>query len=100
VKLSALPEKARVLEVLAVSLEDMTRISKASFGMIGVAPVEEPNKNLMGEWCGKLDAFSGECDQLVAAFGKKLGVGEGIAVKRSTFGKIAYQVNKFTNTKK
>jgi hypothetical protein len=96
VRLTALPEKARVLEILSMALEDLRNVSRAGFGMLGVAPVEAPTKGQMAEWSSKLDDFVGSCDGVVGAFGKKLGFGEGVIVKKSTGVKPFYSFKSMT----
>jgi hypothetical protein len=84
VRLAALPEKARALEIVTLALEDLRAVSRASFGMLGVAPVEAPTRGQVAEWAAKLEDFVGSCDGVVAAFGKKLGLGESVIAKKST----------------
>jgi hypothetical protein len=85
VRLAALPEKARVLEILAMALEDLAAVSRTSFGPLGTAaPGDSVQKAAALEWIGKLEDFVGSCDGVVAAFGKKLGLGESVIVKKTT----------------
>jgi hypothetical protein len=80
-KLGALPEKGRALEVLSMALDDLRTASRGAFGPALGAPA--PLK-AQAEWNAKLEDFCASCDGVVTAFGKKLGVGEGLNIKKST----------------
>lgn len=86
-KLTSIPEKVRVVEVLCSALEDMQQCSVESFGAsvcsglaLGIGSVTRREAET---WVGKLEEFCSICDTLVANFGKKLGVNEGFVVKKS-----------------
>ena len=52
-------------------------------------------------WQGKLEEFSAVCDGVVASFGKKLSVGEGFVVKKSTWSdRMTRSFDKLTNNGK
>jgi hypothetical protein len=86
-KLTNIPEKVRVVEVLCSALEEMQQCSVESFGAsvgsglaLGIGSVTRKEAET---WVGKLEEFSSICDSVVANFGKKLSVGEGFVVKKS-----------------
>lgn len=87
-KLSNLPEKVRVVEVLSSALEEMEQASVEFFGAgsicsglaLGIGSVGRKEAEA---WVAKLEEFSSICDSIVANFGKKLGVGEGFVLKKS-----------------
>lgn len=121
-----LPEKVRVVEVLCSSLEEVQHISGGIFGAGNVSTSLAPGIGKKeGElWSLKLEEFSNVCDGVVANFGKKLGVGEGFMIKKTSGvsqfflaspgsfyidcklevtswgGKLTRQLDKFTNQKK
>jgi hypothetical protein len=87
-KLTNIPEKVRVVEVLCSALEEMQICSVESFGAnvcsglsLGIGSVTRKEAEI---WVGKLEEFCSICDSVVANFGKKLGVGEGFVVKKSS----------------
>ena len=109
-KLQNLPEKVRVVEVLCSALEEVQTTSVDIFGAgnvssgmaMGIGSIGRREGDL---WALRLEEFSAVCDGVVANFGKKLGVGEGFVVKKSTGvtswgGKLTRQIDKFTNGKK
>ncbi|TCD67518.1 hypothetical protein EIP91_012272 [Steccherinum ochraceum] len=108
-KLTNIPEKIRVVEVLCSALEELQTWSAEYFGAgnvsigmamgIGSVGVKEGEN-----WATKLEEFSSVCDGVVGNFGKKLGVGEGFVTKKSSGmtswgGKLTRQIDKFTNGK-
>jgi hypothetical protein len=108
-KLPNVLEKVRVVEVLCSALEDLQFSSTDYFGAgnvssglgLGIGSIGRKE----GEaWMIKLEEFSSVCDGVVANFGKKLGVGEGFVLKKTTGviawgGKLTRQFDKFTNGK-
>lgn len=105
-RLLNLPEKVRVVEVLCSSLEEVQHISGGIFGAGNVSTSLAPGIGKKeGElWSLKLEEFSTVCDGMVANFGKKLGVGEGFMIKKTSGvtswgGKLTRQLDKFTNQK-
>jgi len=85
-RLLNLPEKVRVVEVLCSSLEEVQHISGGIFGAGNVSTSLTPGIGKKeGElWSLKLEEFSNVCDGVVANFGKKLGVGEGFMIKKTS----------------
>jgi hypothetical protein len=88
-KLNNVLEKVRVVEVLCSALEDLQNSSAECFRSgnvsngVGLGSGGAGRKE--GEtWIAKLEEFSSVCDGVVANFGKKLGVGEGFALKKTT----------------
>lgn len=88
-KLQNVPEKIRVVEVLHSALEELHNWSAEYFGggnvssgmALGIGSVGRKE----GEaWASKLEEFSGVCDGVMGQFGKKLGVGEGFVMKKSS----------------
>ena len=86
-KLTSIPEKVRVVEVLCSALEEMQQCSVESFGVsvcsglaLGIGSVTRKEADT---WVNKLEEFCSICDSVVANFGKKLGVNEGFVVKKS-----------------
>ena len=86
-KLTSIPEKVRMVEVLCSALEEMQQCSVESFGAcvcsglaLGIGSVTRKEAEA---WVGKLEEFCSICDSIVANFGKKLGVNEGFVVKKS-----------------
>lgn len=90
-KLTNVPEKVRVVEVLCSALEEMQQSSVEFFGAgsvcsglaLGIGSVGQKEAEA---WVSKLEEFSSICDSVVANFGKKLGVGEGFVLKKSGVG--------------
>jgi hypothetical protein len=87
-KLTNIPEKVRVVEVLCSALEEMQTCSVELLGAnvcsglsLGIGSVTRKEAEI---WVGKLEEFCSICDSVVANFGKKLGVGEGFVVKKSS----------------
>ncbi|KAI6005194.1 hypothetical protein F5J12DRAFT_769592 [Pisolithus orientalis] len=108
-KLSNIPEKVRVVEVLCSALEEMQQVSVELFGAGSVCSgfalgIGSVGRKEAEAWVAKLEDFSSICDSVVANFGKKLGVGEGFVLKKSGGvtswgGKLTRQFDKFTNGK-
>ncbi|KAI6158754.1 hypothetical protein EDD17DRAFT_1619597 [Pisolithus thermaeus] len=108
-KLSNIPEKVRVVEVLCSALEEMQQVSVELFGAGSVCSgfalgIGSVGRKEAETWVAKLEDFSSICDSVVANFGKKLGVGEGFVLKKSGGvtswgGKLTRQFDKFTNGK-
>ncbi|KAI0274903.1 hypothetical protein BC834DRAFT_850194 [Gloeopeniophorella convolvens] len=108
-RLLNLPEKVRVVEVLCSALEEVQQASSGIFGAgnvgsgmsLGIGSIGKKEGEL---WSLKLEEFSGVCDGVVGNFGKKLGVGEGFMIKKTSGvtswgGKLTRQFDKFTNQK-
>lgn len=88
-KLTNLPEKVRVVEVLCEALVEVQSASVEFCGPMGVASgmglgVGSITRKDGEVWVSKLDEFLSVCDNVVASFGKKLSVGEGFAVKKNS----------------
>ncbi|KAI9572781.1 hypothetical protein HD554DRAFT_2202639 [Boletus coccyginus] len=107
-KLTNVPEKVRVVEVLCSALEEMQQSSVEFFGAGSVCSglalgIGSVGRKEAEAWVSKLEEFSSICDSVVANFGKKLGVGEGFVSKKtgvtSWGGKLTRQFDKFTNGK-
>ncbi|EGN91563.1 hypothetical protein SERLA73DRAFT_128138 [Serpula lacrymans var. lacrymans S7.3] len=108
-KLSNILEKVRVVEVLCSALEEMQQYSAEYFGAGSVCSgfalgIGSVGRKEAEAWMSKLEEFSAVCDSVVANFGKKLGVGEGFVLKKSSGvtswgGKLTRQFDKFTNGK-
>ncbi|KAF9270423.1 hypothetical protein L218DRAFT_848620 [Marasmius fiardii PR-910] len=104
-KLGNLPEKVRVVAILCNALEELQTFSSEAFGAGNVSSGMALGIGSIGRregeaWLGKLEDFSTVCDGVVANFGKKLGVGEGFVVKKTTWGdKLGRRIDKFTNGK-
>ncbi|KAL0575038.1 hypothetical protein V5O48_006939 [Marasmius crinis-equi] len=104
-KLGNLMEKVRVVAILCTALEELQASSSEYFGAGNVSSGMAMGIGSIGKregevWLGKLEDFSSVCDGVVANFGKKLGVGEGFAVKKTTWGdKLGRRFDKFTNGK-
>ena len=87
-KLTNIPEKIRVTEVLLSALEEMQNCSVEIFGagnvssgmVLGIGSIGKKEGEI---WGSKLEEFSGVCDGVVSNFGKKLAVGEGFVTKKS-----------------
>ncbi|GBE78186.1 hypothetical protein SCP_0110690 [Sparassis crispa] len=108
-KLTNIPEKIRVVEVLCSALEEVHNCSVEYFGAGNVSSGMVMGIGSIGRkegeaWAAKLEEFSNVCDGVVSNFGKKLGVGEGFVTKKSSGvtswgGKLTRQFDKFTNGK-
>ncbi|KAF8167904.1 hypothetical protein B0H34DRAFT_854752 [Crassisporium funariophilum] len=105
VKLTNLDEKIRVVTCLGAALETLQLSSAEHFGAgnvssglaLGIGSIGRREANA---WLLKLEEFSSVCDMVVSNYGKKLGVGEGFVLKKSTWGgKLTRQLDKFTNGK-
>lgn len=88
-KLNNILEKVRVVEVLCSALEELQHSSVENFGPGSVSSGMGMGIGSVGRkegeaWIAKLEEFSSVCDGVVANFGKKLGVGEGFALKKTT----------------
>ncbi|KXN89835.1 hypothetical protein AN958_04839 [Leucoagaricus sp. SymC.cos] len=105
VKLSNVAEKIRVLEILHAALEDLQITSSEYFGAgnvssgmamgIGSIGLKEANA-----WLARLEDFLNICDSVVGDYGKKIGVGEGFVLKKTTWGdKLSRRFEKFANGK-
>ncbi|EJD04015.1 uncharacterized protein FOMMEDRAFT_83110 [Fomitiporia mediterranea MF3/22] len=104
-KLANLPEKIRVVEVLCDALIELQNASaefagpmSVASGMgMGIGSITRKDGEL---WALKLEEFSVVCDNVVSSFGKKLSVGEGFVVKKSSgVSKLTRQLDKLTNGK-
>ncbi|TFY82696.1 hypothetical protein EWM64_g1322 [Hericium alpestre] len=108
-KLINLPEKVRVVEVLCSALEELQTTSGELFGggnvssgmAMGIGGIDKKEGDL---WLAKLEEFSAVCDGVVSNFGKKLGVGEGFAVKKAGGvaawgGRLTRRFGELTNAK-
>ncbi|PCH33485.1 hypothetical protein WOLCODRAFT_160098 [Wolfiporia cocos MD-104 SS10] len=108
-KLSNVPEKVRVVEVLCSALEELQHWSVEYFGagnvssgmVLGIGAIGRAEGDA---WSAKLEEFANVCDGVVANFGKKLSVGEGFVTKKSGGvgswgGKLTRQFDKLTNGK-
>lgn len=87
--MSNLPEKVRVVEVLCDALMEVQNASVEFCGPMGVASGMGLGLGSVGLkdgeiWISKLEEFLIGCDNVVASFGKKLDVGGGFVVKKST----------------
>lgn len=91
-KLSNLAEKIRVLEILSSALEE---VQASSQEFTGGSPVNAPvgssvlspqsaNRPEGERWITKLDEWGSVCDGIVSTLGKKLGVGEGFVIKKTS----------------
>ncbi|KAF9821894.1 hypothetical protein IEO21_00324 [Rhodonia placenta] len=109
VKLSNVPEKIRVVEVLLTALEEVQHWSAEYFGAGNVSSGMALGIGSIGRregeaWAAKLEEFVGVCDSVVGNFGKKLSVGEGFVTKKSSGvatwgGRLTRQFDKITNGK-
>jgi hypothetical protein len=105
-KLANVLEKVRVVGILCSALEDLQVSSSDYFGAGNVSSGLALGIGSIGRkegeaWIAKLEEFSSVCDGVVANFGKKLGVGEGFVLKKTTWGdKLTRRFDKFTNGKK
>ncbi|KAI1797720.1 hypothetical protein LXA43DRAFT_877260 [Ganoderma leucocontextum] len=108
-KLTNVPEKIRVVEVLCSALEELVHWSAEYFGAGNVSSGMALGIGAIGRkegerWAAKLEEFSSVCDGVVGQFGKKLGVGEGFVTKKSSGvtswgGRLTRQFDKITNGK-
>jgi hypothetical protein len=125
-KLTNVLEKVRVVEVLCSALDDIQLCSVECFGAGNVSSGMALGIGTIGRkegeaWAAKLEEFSSICDGVVSNFGKKLGVGEGFVLKKTSGvrlrsivrdsmliclqvtawgNKLTRQFDKFTNGKK
>ncbi|KAH9898571.1 hypothetical protein C8Q73DRAFT_640821 [Cubamyces lactineus] len=108
-KLTNVPEKIRVVEVLCSALEELQHWSAEYFGAGNVSSGMALGIGSIGRkegeaWASKLEDFSSVCDGVVGQFGKKLGVGEGFITKKSSGvgswgNRLTRQFDKITNGK-
>ncbi|KAJ7071285.1 hypothetical protein C8F01DRAFT_1206828 [Mycena amicta] len=104
-KLGNVSEKVRVVAILCSALEDLQTSSSEHFGAGNVSSGLALGIGSIGRkegeaWLARLEEFSNICDGVVANFGKKLGVGEGFVVKKTTWSdKLTRRFDKFTNGK-
>ena len=88
------------------SIEDLQVSSADYFGAGNVCSglasgIGSIGRKEVDAWSAKLEEFSSICDGVVTNFGKKLGVGEGFVLKKSSWGdKLVRGFDKFTNGKK
>jgi len=105
-KLSNVLDKVRVTAILCSALEDLQNSSSEHFGAGNVSSglamgIGSIGRKEADAWLTKLEDFSSVCDGVVTNFGKKLGVGEGFVLKKTTWGdKLTRSFDKFTNGKK
>ena len=88
-KLTNLPEKIRVLEVLCEALQELQNASVEFAGPMGVASgmgmgVGSITRKDGEIWVNRVEEFLLVCDTIVQNFSKKLSVGEGFVVKKSS----------------
>lgn len=108
-KLTNLSEKAKVVEVLSASLEELQTVSAEYFGAGNVSSGMALGIGSIGRkegesWVARLDDFSAVCEGMVANLGKKLGVGEGFVSKKhsgmtSWGSKLSRRFDKLTSGK-
>lgn len=104
-KLANVAEKVRVVAILCSALEDLQNSSSDYFGAGNVSSglamgIGSIGRKEADSWHARLEDFSNICDGVVANFGKKLGVGEGFVLKKTTWGdKLTRRFDKFTNGK-
>jgi hypothetical protein len=105
-KLSNVLDKVRVVAILCSALEELQNSSSEHFGAGNVSSglalgIGSIGRKEADAWLAKLEDFSSVCDGVVTNFGKKLGVGEGFVLKKTTWGdKLTRSFDKFTNGKK
>ncbi|KAL1762477.1 hypothetical protein FB107DRAFT_253680 [Schizophyllum commune] len=105
-KLNNTSEKVRVVAILCSALEDLALQSSEYFGAGNVSSglamgIGSITRKEADAWQGKLEEFSAVCDGVVASFGKKLSVGEGFVVKKSTWSdRMTRSFDKLTNNGK
>jgi hypothetical protein len=96
----------RIVSILCSALEELQTSSGEHFGAGNVSSGLALGIGSIGRkegeaWLARLEEFSAVCDGVVANFGKKLGVGEGFVLKKTTWGdKLTRRFDKFTNGKK
>lgn len=88
-KLTNIPEKIRIVEVLCSALEELQNWSVEYFGAGSVSSGMALGIGAIGRregegWSIKMEEFANVCDGVVGGFGKKLGVGEGFVMKKSS----------------
>ncbi|KAG6861221.1 hypothetical protein C0995_002570 [Termitomyces sp. Mi166 len=104
-KLSNVLEKVRVVAILCTALEDLQGSSAEHFGAGNVCSglalgIGSIGRREADAWLSKLEEFSSICDGVVTNFGKKLGVGEGFVIRKTTWsGKLTRGFDKITNGK-
>ncbi|KAJ7900068.1 hypothetical protein B0H14DRAFT_2331090 [Mycena olivaceomarginata] len=104
-KLANLSDKVRIVSILCSALEELQTSSGEHFGAGNVSSGLALGIGSIGRkegeaWLARLEEFSAVCDGVVANFGKKLGVGEGFVLKKTTWGdKLTRRFDKFTNGK-
>jgi hypothetical protein len=82
-KLTSLPEKVRMIEVLCSALEELQIASTEMCGPPGgIARSSPVTKVDFERWLSKLEEWGTVCDGVVGGMAKKLGVGEGFAAKK------------------
>jgi hypothetical protein len=105
-KLTNLVEKVRAVAILCSALEDLQTTSSEQFGAGNVSSGLASGIGSVGRkeaevWNSRLEEFSSICDGVVTNFGKKLSVGEGFVLRKSTWGdKLTRRFEKITNGKK
>ncbi|KAG6868325.1 hypothetical protein C0993_004934 [Termitomyces sp. T159_Od127] len=104
-KLTNVLDKERVVTILCNALEDLQVSSAEHFGAGNVGSglasgIGSIGRKEANAWSAKLEEFSSICDGVATNFGKKLGVGEGFVLKKSTWGdKLTRGFDKITNGK-
>jgi hypothetical protein len=87
-KLSNLPEKVRVIEVLCSALEEL-ELSSSEYCRASIVggklstQLPPVSRNELEKWASKVDEWATVCENVVGSVGRKLGVGEGFAIKKS-----------------
>lgn len=84
VKLSNLPEKVKVVEVLSSALEEIQIASLDFASNSNILLASKCTPDDAERWLNKLDDWNAVCDSIVTTFGRKLGVNEGFVVKKSS----------------
>ncbi|KAF7297933.1 hypothetical protein HMN09_01014100 [Mycena chlorophos] len=103
--LTNMAEKVRVVNILCAALEDLQLSSSEHFGAGNVSSGMALGIGSIGRregeaWVRQLEEFLNVCDGVVASFGKKLGVGEGFVVKKTTWSeKFSRRIDKLTSGK-
>ncbi|KAF8649886.1 hypothetical protein AX16_005647 [Volvariella volvacea WC 439] len=104
-KLTNVADKVRVVNILCGALEDLQHASADAFGagnvssgmVLGIGSIGRKEGDA---WISKLEEFASVCDGIASNFGKKLGVGEGFALKKFTWGdKLSRRFDKLTTAK-
>ncbi|KAG6889666.1 hypothetical protein C0992_004477 [Termitomyces sp. T32_za158] len=104
-KLTNVVDKVRVVAILCTALEDLQVSSAEHFGAGNVCSglasgIGSIGRKEANAWSMKLEEFSSICDGVATNFGKKLGVGEGFVLKKSSWGdKLTRGFDKITNGK-